>query len=220
MSEKLRLRFSKKGRAIYSSHLDLMRTMQRVFTRAGCALKYSEGFNPHPVISILLPLNLGCASECELMDFQLIGDADLAALPAMLASAMPEGVTALEVYPAVQKVKDLKWLRISGVFEYDTADPVAMRDGLQAFFAQEQIVITKKTKRGEDESDIAPAIREIGFTAGEKCVRVSAVISAQEPTMNPKHLVAALSQKAPELVPDFEEFTRLEVYDAKMRVFR
>ena len=45
--DKLRLRFEKTGRAVYISHLDLMHTMQRVFSRAGFELKYSEGFNPH-----------------------------------------------------------------------------------------------------------------------------------------------------------------------------
>lgn len=219
-AEKLRLRFSKKGRAVYISHLDLMRTMQRVFLRAGCRLKYSEGFNPHPQISILLPLGVGCASECELMDFQLAAPQALDRLPAQLNAVMPEGVRALEAYPVQRKVKELKWLRVSGILEYDRADPQEMRDGLQAFFARETLVITKKTKRGVGESDIAPAIRELGFTAGEGCVRVSALISAQEPTLNPDHLVAALRQLAPELAPDFAEFTRLEVYDEKMRVFR
>ena len=47
MPEKLRMRFSKTGRAIWLSHLDLMRTMQRAFLRAEYPLKYSEGFNPH-----------------------------------------------------------------------------------------------------------------------------------------------------------------------------
>ena len=220
MSEKLRLRFAKKGRAVYISHLDLMRTMQRAFLRAGYSLKYSEGFNPHPVISILLPLGVGCSSECELMDFQLTEDADLAALPEKLTKAMPEGITALEAYECERKVKELKWLRISGKFEYDTRDAAEMRDGLQAFFAQEAIVIEKKTKRGMGESDIAPAIREIGFRAGEKCVYVSGVISAQEPTLNPDHLVSALQQLKPEFAPDFAEFTRLEVYDEKLKVFR
>ena len=220
MPEKLRLRFAKKGRAVYISHLDLMRTMQRVFLRAGCSLKYSEGFNPHPVISILLPLGVGVSSECELMDFSLTEDCDLAAMPEKLNRAMPEGITALEVREAERKVRDLKWLRISGKLDYDDRDCAAMRDGLQAFFAREEIVITKKTKRGEGEADIAPAIREIGFTAGERCVRLSAVISAQEPTLNPEHLVSALRQLAPELAPDFADFTRLEVYDEKMKVFR
>ena len=84
MPEKLRLRFEKTGRAIYISHLDLMRTMQRVFLRADCPLKYSEGFNPHALISILLPLSVGVGSVCELMDFQLREDVDLAALPERL----------------------------------------------------------------------------------------------------------------------------------------
>jgi len=220
MYEKLRLRFAKEGRAIYISHLDLMRTMQRTFQRAGLALKYSEGFNPHPILSILLPLSVGVHSGCELMDFQLTGEADLAAMPEKLTAAMPEGIRALEVYPEGRKVKELKWLRVSGSLEYDASDPQTMRDGLQAFFARESIVIRKKTKRGEGESDIAPAIRSIGFQAEERRVALSAVISAQDPTLNPDLLVSALGQLAPQLAPDFAEFTRLEVYDEAMRVFR
>ena len=220
MSEKLRLRFEKSGRAVYISHLDLMRTMQRAFTRAGYVLKYSEGFNPHPILSILLPLSVGTASVCELMDFTLAEDAELSAMPALLTAAMPEGVRVLEAYPAERKVKELKWLRVGGRLEYDAADPQTARDGLQRFFAQERIVIRKKTKRGEGESDIAPAIRSIGFTAAERCVELTALISAQEPTLNPDHLTAALRQLAPELAPDFAEFTRLEVFDDALRPFR
>ncbi len=220
MPEKLRVRFAKEGRAVYISHLDLMRTMQRAFQRANLPLKYSEGFNPHPILSILLPLSVGMSSGCELMDIQLTEETDLAAMPGKLTEVMPEGIRVLEAYPEGRKVKELKWLRISGSLEYDAADPQVMRDGLQAFFARESIVIRKKTKRGEGESDIAPAIRSIGFKEGEECVELSAVISAQEPTLNPDHLIAALRQLAPALAPDFAEFTRLEVYDAEMKIFR
>ena len=220
MSEKLRLRFAKEGRAIYISHLDLMRTMQRAFQRAGLSLKYSEGFNPHPILSILLPLSVGMQSVCELMDFQLTAEEDLSSMSEKLTEAMPEGIRVLEVYPEGRKVKELKWLRVSGALEYDAADLQTVRNGLQEFFAKESIVIRKKTKRGEGESDIAPAIRSIGFQAEERCVALSAVISAQEPTLNPELLVSALSQLAPQLAPDFAEFTRLEVYDAAMKVFR
>ena len=220
MSEKLRLRFAKEGRAIYISHLDLMRTMQRAFQRAGLSLKYSEGFNPHPILSILLPLSVGMQSVCELMDFQLTAEEDLSSMPEKLTEAMPEGIRVLEAYPEGRKVKELKWLRVSGALEYDAADLQTVRNGLQEFFAKESIVIRKKTKRGEGESDIAPAIRSIGFQAEERCIALSAVISAQEPTLNPELLVSALSQLAPQLAPDFAEFTRLEVYDAAMKVFR
>ena len=133
MPEKLRLRFEKTGRAIYISHLDLMRTMQRVFLRADCPLKYSEGFNPHALISILLPLSVGVGSVCELMDFQLREDVDLAALPERLTAVMPEGIRALEAYPAGRKVRELKWLRVTGRYEYDNADPADMRKSSARF---------------------------------------------------------------------------------------
>lgn len=218
--DKLRLRFAKTGRAVYISHLDLMRTMQRAFTRAGYALKYSEGFNPHPQISILLPLSVGCASVCELMDFTLTESADLAELPRRLTAALPEGVTALSAYAPEAKAKQLKWLEIEGRFEYDARSAGKMAAPVGVFFARESIVIRKKTKRGEAESDIAPAIRSFSASADGDAVLVRAVLSAQEPTLNPELLTSALRQLAPELAPDFAEFTRLETFEENMSVFR
>ena len=49
-----RLLFSKTGRAKYISHLDLMRTFQRAFSRAGIQIKHTEGFNPHPFVLSLI----------------------------------------------------------------------------------------------------------------------------------------------------------------------
>ena len=218
--DKLRLRFSKTGRAVYISHLDLMRTMQRAFMRAGYALKYSEGFNPHPQISILLPLSVGCSSQCELMDFSLKHDVDLAQLPANLTAAMPEGIEVTDAYEAEKKVKFLKWLSIEGRYEYDERSLDEMASRLREFYARESIVITRKTKRGEGESDIVPAIKELLVETGDDCVIMKAIISAQEPTLNPEHLVAALRQLAPEIAPDFAEFTRLETYEENMEIFR
>ena len=218
--DKLRLRFEKTGRAVYISHLDLMRTMQRAFQRAGFSLKYSEGFNPHPQLSILLPLGVGCASRCELMDFRLREDTGLAALPERLSAALPEGIRALEVYPAARKARELKWLSIDGLLEYDGRDAEELCAPLRDFFARESLVIRKKTKRGEGETDIAPAIREIAFEAAAEGVGVHAVLSAQEPTASPEHLLLALRQLAPVLAPDFASFTRCETYAADMTVFR
>ncbi len=218
--DKLRLRFSKTGRAVYISHLDLMQTMQRGFARAGYALKYSEGFNPHPQISIALPLSVGAASVCELMDFRLKEDVDLAALPQRLTAALPEGIEVTAAYEAEVKCANIKWLQIEGLFEYDERPYAAMAQALTDFYAQDSIIITKKTKRGMGETDIRPAIRSIAFTAAEEGVSVSAVISAQEPTLNPELLKDALLQLRPEIAPDFAKFTRIETFDSEMRVFR
>ena len=218
--DKLRLRFEKTGRAVYISHLDLMTTMQRGFARAGYRLKYSEGFNPHPLISILLPLSVGAASLCELMDFRLAEDADLHEMPVRLSGALPEGLRILEAYEQTRKSAELKWLRIKGEFEYDERDPVKMAAGLQAFFARDQISIMKKTKRGTGEADIRPAIRKINFDPSVRKVDIITTVSAQEPTLNPELLVSSLRQLQPDLTPDFARFTRLETFDADMKVYR
>ncbi len=217
---KLRMRFAKTGRAIYISHLDLMATMQRAFSRAGSRLKYSEGFNPRPQISIALPLSVGCASRCEIMDFQLVEEVDITQLKDRLNATMPEGIEVLEIYEPTRKNAELKWLEVEGIFEYDERKVDIMQNQLTAFFARESIVVEKKTKRGLGETDIRPSIREIGFTAGEGSVRARMLISAQDPTLNPELLCAALRALAPELAPDFAKFTRIETYDAQMRVFR
>ena len=220
MSDKLRLRFEKTGRAVYISHLDLMHTMQRAFNRAGFHLKYSEGFNPHPQIAIALPLSVGAASVCEIMDFKLKEDPDLSTLPERLTAVLPEGIRGTEAYEPRRKVAELKWLQITGVFEYDERDAGEMAAALEEFYRRESIVITKKTKRGMGETDIRPGIREIGFTAGERQVDITATISAQEPTINPELLAEALRQLEPEIAPDFAKFTRVETYDADMNVYR
>lgn len=218
--DKLRLRFKKTGRAVYISHLDLMQTMQRAFSRAGYELKYSEGFNPHPQISIALPLSVGTASLCEIMDFKLKEEADISEIPARLTAALPEGIEVTDCYEPQRKAAELKYLKVAGVFEYDERDAEKMTEALRDFYSAGEIVISKKTKRGMGETDIKPAIREIGFEAKDKAVELEAVISAQEPTLNPELLAEALRQLAPDIAPDFAKFIRLESYDKNMEIYR
>ena len=218
--DKYRMLFSKTGRAVYISHLDLMRTITRAFMRAECKLKYSEGFNPHPNISIALPLSVGCESVCEIMDFKMREDMPCEEIKNRLETQFPEGIAVIDVYEAERKVKEIKWLSISGVLEYDERDAAAMAGKLNEFYAAESIVITKKKKRGMGESDIRPAIRDISFAQSGRDVSMRALISAQEPTLNPELIADALRQLAPDIAPDFAKFRRLEIFDENMQVFR
>ena len=133
---------------------------------------------------------------------------------------MPEGIAAQEAYPAEIKSRFLKWLRVTGRYEYDTRDLAEMAEALRVFYARESIVITRKTKRGMGEMDIRPAIRELTVTPEADFVRIEAVISAQEPTLNPEHLVTALRQLDETIAPDFAAFRREEVYHEDGGVFR
>lgn len=98
-----RMFITKKGRAKYTSHLDMQRMMMRAVRRAGIELWYTEGFNPHPYITFAMPLSLGIESEGEPVDVRLEGDmADEEVLERM-NSTLPEGIRVTRVRDAVMK---------------------------------------------------------------------------------------------------------------------
>ncbi len=66
--QRLRIKFNRQEEIKFISHLDIMRLWERVFHRARIPLVYSEGFSPHPRISLAAPLAVGVTSEAELMD--------------------------------------------------------------------------------------------------------------------------------------------------------
>ena len=65
---RVRITFSKGAALKYISHLDLLRVWERLLRRAALPVSYSQGFNPHPKITIAMPLPVGCTGEREVLD--------------------------------------------------------------------------------------------------------------------------------------------------------
>ncbi len=63
-------RFAKKGEARHLSHRDLMRLFERALRRAGLPVRMSQGFNPHPRLSILAALPVGVEAENEALELE------------------------------------------------------------------------------------------------------------------------------------------------------
>ena len=215
-----RLLFTKEGPAVYASHLDLMRTMRRALLRAGLPVKHSEGFNPHANITIAVPLPLGHSSCCELMDFTLQDPSAAGDAVDRLNAALPTGVRALEFYEGERAFKHIEYIRYNMELIYDNAAELDI-DALEKLFAQKEIVIYKKSKKTEGDFDIAPCIKEIRFEkAGDNKVICQPVLTAARPMLNPQYLIAAIKKYLPGMTPDHTRYSRLEVYDAQMQVFR
>lgn len=64
-------KFTKLQGAIYISHIDLLRVVTSTLRRADIRLKYSLGYNPHPLIKFGPPLSLGVASLAEYFTVEL-----------------------------------------------------------------------------------------------------------------------------------------------------
>lgn len=218
---KLRLLFIKENQASYISHLDLMRTFQRVFPRGGLELKHSQGFHPHPLISIVLPLPVGQSSECELLDFEVEQDTDGAGVAEMLNEGLPAGLRVRECYRVERPARDLAFLRARLELDYDNGVPDGAADKLRELFSREEVLVEKRTKHKElAELNVAPLLRSVEWSEAENLVSADAVAAAQNPGLNPALLANAVSRYLPELTPDFARVRRLELYDAEMHVFR
>jgi radical SAM-linked protein len=105
---RLRARFSRGEPVKFISHLDIMRLWQRAFRRAGIELAYSEGFNPHPRISLAAPLPLGVTSEAELMDVFTLKNMTPHSFMALANSQLPPGVEITQVCHVPQELPSLQ----------------------------------------------------------------------------------------------------------------
>ena len=216
-----RLLFEKTGSAVWMSHLDLMRLMQRAFKRAGLPLTHTQGFNPRPSVSIALPLSVGVESVCELLDFDLEGELPpLEEIRERLNAALVPGVTVRQVYTDGRKIRDLALLRCRLGLEYDAGVPENGAKEIRGLFTREQLLVEKKSKNGPQEQDIRPMILELEVLEGERELTIEALITCQNPSLNPMQLHGAIVRYLPELAPDFCTCARVELYDTKKNIFR
>ena len=218
---KLRLLFIKEAQASYISHLDLMRTFQRVFPRTELEIKHSQGFHPHPILSIVLPLPVGQSSECELLDFEVTQDCDGSGVAEKLNEGMPSGIRVLDCYEAVRPIKELAYLEADVVLEYDKGVLNGTVSKLNELFSRNELIIQKKTKRKElADVDIAPMLQSVDLKEQKNAVIAHVVVQAQNPGLNPQLLEKVIAAYLPELMPNFVRVRRRRILDAEGRDFR
>ena len=163
---KIRIKFRKQGSMKFVGHLDMMRYFQKAMRRADVKIRYSEGFSPHQIMSFAAPLGVGITSNGEYLDIEANED-DLKSITDRLNQVMVEGIEVL----SCRKLQDSSKNAMSIVCAADYT--LEFREGYQPkdldeffekllyFYAQEQIVITKKTKRGQKEMDLKPLIYQL-----------------------------------------------------------
>lgn len=164
------IKFTKEGEIKFISHLDLMRTIQRIIKRADLPIDYSRGFNPHQDLSIAQPLSVGTYSSGEYMDMGLREELDCEELKNRLNSNCPKGIEILEIskVPQIENVKrvpqamalvDLSDYTIK--IRFNKIDKV--EDELKELLEKPEWTTTKKSKKGEREVDLKSMIKDFKF---------------------------------------------------------
>ena len=140
----VRALFSKTDRAVYISHLDLMRTMQRAMKRSGIPIWYSEGFNPRAYLNFPLALSLGIIGKCEPVDFYITEEISFDEIRDRLNSALPAGIRITDVYSPVNTNKDIFYAEYRITVRCEGADAAEL---LTEFFGRDELIVMKHSKK-------------------------------------------------------------------------
>ena len=206
----VRATFEKRRRAKYISHLDLMRCMQRAFRRAGVPIWFTEGFNPHAYLMFPLALSLGYESGCECMDFRIDGDMSMQEAMERLNRVLPPDLQLKSVAAPVRKHTDIAFADYAVCL--DCADESVKADDLRAawdaFIAQPEILVEKKTKRGTAQVDVkAQAEIQDVQTAADGLLLKLRLPAGTSVNVNPGLLTDAFLAWLPEHAPEVQTGT-------------
>lgn len=194
VSFKYFLRFKKHGTAIWISHLDMVRTFQRIFMRAGLSIVFSEGFNPHPKMVFAVPLPLGASSDCELLEFRLEQERSPDYILQRMRGVCPPGIEIFSVENAERKFTDIRYASYDVYFSREDMEylPAIVR----RFNELDTAVVMKKNKSGEKEKDIKPSVGSVELTD----FGIKAVLSVDsENFLGPELFMTALNSVGAQL---------------------
>ena len=192
--------FQKTDQVRHVGHLDLMRTVQRALRRSELPIRYSQGFNPHVVLSFASPLPVGTSGDEELFEVSLATDCKEATFQESLARAMPASLPILRVRAVADThpklMASLAMADYRALFANDDAARM-MQASIPALLEKQELVALRKTKSGEKPCDIRPMLHQLDAESADENIAFSFRCSLTErETLKPELLLRTLSQIA------------------------
>lgn len=164
---KIRIKFRKYGNMKFIGHLDVMRYFQKAIRRADVGIRYSEGFSPHQIMSFAAPLGVGITSDGEYLDIEVVPPEEGSRLTGRLNAVMAEGFEVVGCFKLPDSAANAMSIVAAADYElalrpgYEMDRPEEWVQGLLDFYSQDQVLISKKTKKGEKQLDLKQLVYEL-----------------------------------------------------------
>lgn len=183
------IKFSKGEGIKFISHLDLMRTIQRIIRRSEVPIEYSKGFNPHMALSLAQPLSVGVYSDGEYMDIVLTEKMQVDDILARLNEAAPPTIrffeaTPIEIVENVKRVPQAMALLDAGryIIKLKLVNEENVEEKMASLLNENAWETLKKSKKGEKMADIKPLVKELKYWVkdGELVINVLIATGSRE----------------------------------------
>ncbi|MGW3267341.1 TIGR03936 family radical SAM-associated protein [Streptomyces sp. NPDC001056] len=214
--QRIRLRYTKRGRLRFTSHRDFQRAFERALRRAEVPMAYSAGFTPHPKVSYANAAPTGTGSEAEYLEIALTASRDPGKLRVLLDESLPTGldiVDAVEAHTSglADRLTASVWeLRLAGV------DPADAERAVEAFNGAGSVEVQRMTKNGVRTFDARPAVASLvahGAPADgptdQPCAILRLVVRHVTPAVRPDDVLSGLRAVADLAPPVPAAVTRL-----------
>lgn len=159
-----RLTFAE-GEAIkYISHLDLVRTWERVLRRADVALAYSHGFSPHARMFFASALSVGVTGRAEMLDIVLERCIDVGELAHRIKAQLPCGLALSSVEPVALGLPALPAQVTAAEYEVcleSSENAAALQARLDALLAAPQLPRRLEREDKVRDYDLRPLIQAL-----------------------------------------------------------
>ncbi|BFV59323.1 TIGR03936 family radical SAM-associated protein [Kitasatospora sp. CMC57] len=226
--QRIRLRYTKRGRLRFTSHRDFQRAFERALRRSAVPMAYSAGFTPHPKVSYANAAPTGVASEAEYLEIGLAEARDPEALRAQLDESLPNGLDitdAVEVRTPnfVERLEASEWQ-----VRLDQVTPEEAGRAIAAFLAAEQVEVERRTKNGVRVFDARGAVAALELLSPQvgdgnetgtdgtadvrstnPCAILRLVVRHATPAVRPDDVLSGLRATADLAPPVPAEVTRL-----------
>jgi len=187
-------RFGKTGRLKYVSHLDLQRYMQRAFNRTELPIAFSQGFNPHPVMSFASALAMGWESNYEILDVKLASPVKKEFALSEMRKALPEELHVFEVryvednHPSMMSLVKMSDYEIEPIENFEK-----IKEGAREFLLSDTVMAIRKTKSRETEINIRPLC--VYLSCSDKFLTCRLMLTEAE-TLKPDLLLDSIAKIA------------------------
>lgn len=206
------VKYSKNDAAVYTSHLDVQRSMQRTLKRSNLPIKYTMGFHPHVALTFAQPLSVALESTGDYMEFSLLDFVPADTIKARINSVIPPGFYAEgcgyispEYKSLMSMVQMCEW-----IVKVENITQNQMEDEIKRLHESTEIIVEKHTKKGFRMVDIKDGIIDISPVADLPRVMHMRLRSGGKLNVSPKMVLAAM-----EIEPKYASICRKDIYFEK-----
>jgi len=201
VTERMRCKVTIGEEVCWISHLEFLHMISRTVRRADIPIRYSEGYNPRPMMSFAIGRPVGLASDEEFVDLHLKHSLRDESLLSRLNAAIPVGFSVVDVKQVPEKADSLASVINASKYKYriegTSMDLKRWQDAAEKFWlSDESIIIRSRRNKPDREVNIRPHVYslEVSGGRGEEIVVISDMALGGANNVRPDELIRALYQ--------------------------